>query len=75
MKADFDLETQERVDPVLQSIKCFSKVVDSTFGCQLKLGHLNDIQTFKESYVAAGVSITPKVNHIYKTFNLTQNHY
>ena len=62
VREDLGTDTDEKITPLLSSIRALSKVIDTTFGQTLKDGFLGDILAFKEMYVGAGIKITPKVS-------------
>ena len=47
--------------PYVHAFRSFSEVVESSFGVFVKEGYEMKIQEFKKSYLALGVSVTPKV--------------
>ena len=47
--------------PFIHAMRSFSKVVSSCFGNNLLDTYIDDIQRFRDAYMALEISVTPKV--------------
>ena len=51
--------------PYIHAMRTFSKVVGNCFGNILVDSYIQDIQRFKDAYMALQISVTPKVFPLY----------
>merc|ERR1712079_4206 len=55
-----------RLTKFINALKSFNKVVNSCFGKNLKDAYKDNIREFEVSFMALGISITPKVHCVFR---------